>query len=177
MSSPVSEAAPRPIAIFIGAPSSGKSKIGKRVARLLGSDFVDTDKRIVAVHGPITEIFASMGEPHFRELEREEVARALIEHAVVSVGGGAVMHPATRAALAGHRVVLLTTTAEAVASRLKGGNRPLLKDGGVEAWKRLVEQRTPVYESLATRSWDTSKRPIDEIAAEIAEWLQQEETR
>ncbi|MET1044323.1 MAG: hypothetical protein ABWX59_09425, partial [Microbacteriaceae bacterium] len=58
-----------------------------------------------------------------------------------------------------------------VASRLTNGQRPLLKDGGVDAWVRLVEARQPVYEQLAVRSWETSARPIDTIAAEIADWL------
>ncbi|WP_166871835.1 shikimate kinase [Salinibacterium sp. ZJ450] len=160
-----------PIAVFIGAPSSGKSKIGKRVARLLGVPFIDTDKRITALHGEITEIFATHGELHFRELEQRVVAEALTEEAIVSVGGGAVIHELTQAALRDQRVVLLTTTADAVAARITSGKRPLLKDGGVDAWIRLVEARRPIYERLAVRTWDTSARPIDTIAAEIADWL------
>ena len=43
--------------------------------------------------------------------------------------------------------------------------------GGIEAWERLVAERAPIYDALATRTWDTSTRPADSIAAEIAEWL------
>jgi shikimate kinase len=161
----------KPLAVFIGAPSSGKSRIGKRVARMLDVPFVDTDTRISADHGDITEIFATQGEPYFRSLERQAVAQALTEPGIVSLGGGAVVNPDTQVDLASMRVVLLTTTAEAVAARLTSGKRPLLKDGGVEAWIRLVDSRREIYERLATRSWDTSTRPIESIAADIAAWL------
>lgn len=160
--------------VLIGAPGSGKTKIGKRVARLLGADFVDTDAVIVSNHGAITEIFERHGEPHFRGLEKEAVAAALGRPAIVSLGGGAVLAPDTQAALLGHRVALLTITPEAVALRLSNnkGKRPLVD--GLETWQRLAEQRRPIYERLATRSWDTSARPIDAIAQEIADWLSAE---
>jgi shikimate kinase len=158
--------------VLIGPPAAGKSRLGKRIAKLLDLPFIDTDKRIVASHGVISEIFETQGEPHFRELERAEVATALTEGAVVALGGGAVLHPETRDALAGHRVVLITVTAAAVEARISGDKRPLLKDG-MGAWIALVEARTPLYESLATKTFDTSNRPIDAIAAEIAAWIQE----
>ncbi|MCW4384336.1 shikimate kinase [Salinibacterium sp. SYSU T00001] len=159
-----------PLVTFIGAPGSGKTRIGKRVARHLGVPFIDTDKRIVAEHGPIADIFERFGEPHFRRLEREAVVAALREPAVVSLGGGAIISADTRADLAKTRVVRLVVSAEAVASRITGGKRPLL-GAGVEAWKALVEQRQPLYDSVPSRIWDTSSRPIDHIAEEIAEWV------
>lgn len=162
--------------ILIGAPGAGKTRLGKRVARLLRIGFVDTDKRIVAAHGPIAQIFEEHGEEHFRALEREAVAEALREAAVVSLGGGAVLDSDTRADLAGQRVALLTVTAEAVASRIGGGKRPLLK-GGVPAWSALVESRRELYESLASQTWDTSTRPLDELAGEIADWIRQDTRR
>ena len=64
-------------------------------------------------------------------------------------------------------------SAEAVANRI-GTRRPLLREGGVEAWEKLVEARREIYERLATRSWDTSSRPIDDIASEVAEWIRPE---
>jgi shikimate kinase len=165
-----SHAAPTPLVTFIGAPGSGKTKVGKRVARILGVPFVDTDKRIVAEHGHIADIFEEFGEPHFRELERKAVVQGLTEHVVLSLGGGAVVNPETRADLMGHRVVRLTVTAEAVANRITGGKRPLLGDG-VEAWKALVESRQEFYNAVASKVWDTSVRPIDLIAHEIAVWV------
>lgn len=156
--------------VLIGAPGAGKTRLGKKVARLLRVRFVDTDKRIVAEHGPIAQIFEEHGEERFRTLEREAVAQALREDAVVSLGGGAVLDADTRADLTGRRVALLTVTAEAVAARIGGGKRPLLKDG-VQAWVALVESRRALYESLASRSWDTSNLPLDDIAGDIADWV------
>lgn len=164
---------PEPIVTFVGAPGSGKTKVGKRVARLLDVPFIDTDKRIVTEHGPIADIFERHGEPYFRRLERETIVAALGERAVLSLGGGAVIDADTRADLAVRRVVRLTVTADAVASRITGGKRPLL-GAGVEAWKSLVESRQPFYEAVTTRAWDTSLRPIDLIAEEIASWLSYE---
>lgn len=159
-----------PIVVLIGAPGSGKTRLGKRVARLLDAPFVDSDQRIVAEHGAIADIFEQHGEPHFRQLERDAVNAALRETVVLSLGGGAVMHPETQRELAMQRVVRLTVSAEAVASRITGGRRPLLA-GGVDVWCALVAERAPVYDALAKMSWDTSSRPLDSIADEIAAWV------
>jgi len=161
--------------ILIGAPGAGKTRLGKRIARLLRIGFVDTDKRIVAEHGPIAQIFEEHGEAHFRRLEREAVAGALREAAVVSLGGGAVLDADTQADLAGQHVALLTVSAEAVAARIGGGKRPLLK-GGVQAWSALAESRRELYESLASRTWDTSTLPLDDLADDIADWVRRDAT-
>jgi shikimate kinase len=160
----------RPVLVLIGAPGAGKSRIGKRVARLLDVDFVDTDRRIVQEHGEIASMFDKRGEAHFRKLEREAVEKALREPAVVALGGGAVLDPETQDDLAGLTVALLTTRPDAVQHRILGDKRPLIK-GDLEAWKRLVEERQPIYERLATRSFDTSDETAERLAAEIAEWI------
>lgn len=161
---------PSAIAVFIGAPGAGKSRIGKRVAQLLEVDFLDTDKLIVNDHGVIADIFEEHGEPYFRALERAAVEIALSSCAVVALGGGAVLDPLTQAQLEGLRVIQLTTSPEAVATRITNGKRPLL-GGGIEAWTTLVAARQPIYDRLATRTFDTSNYPADKIAASIAEWL------
>nr|WP_297360089.1 shikimate kinase [Mycetocola sp.] len=148
---------------------AGKTKVGRRVARSLDVPFIDTDKRIVADHGAITDIFADRGEPAFREMERDAVTAALAEPAVVSLGGGAVLHPDTQRDLAGHTVVLLTVTANAVAARIRTDKRPLLKNGTGD-WQRIYDERRPIYERLATISVDTSSEPIERIAERIADW-------
>jgi shikimate kinase len=164
----------RPLLVLIGPPAAGKTRLGKRVAKLLGAPFIDTDKRIVVRHGMISTIFAEYGEDHFRALERAEVAAALTETAVVSLGGGAVLHTDTQADLEGHRVVLLTVSPEAVVARITDGKRPLV--AGIDSWLALVEARTPLYDRLATRTFDTSHRPLDAIASEIAAWIQETDT-
>ena len=160
--------------VFIGPMASGKSKIGRRVARTLRVPFIDTDKDIVAAHGPITEIFARHGEEHFRALERAAVAAALHrQRAIVSLGGGAVLDPATRADLRRATVVSLSTTAEAVRNRTKNAKRPLLA-AGPDAWQQIYDERRPLYEALASIHFDTSTRPVDAIAADIVKWVREQ---
>lgn len=163
--------------VLIGPPGAGKTKVGKRVARGLGLPFADTDKLIVARHGKIADIFAEHGEPHFRAIERETVAEALTGDGVVSLGGGAVLDPRTQADLRDRRVALIMVDEHAVAERIEGEKRPLLASGGVAAWKALVEQRRHLYEALATRTFDSSRRSMDDVAAEVIEWLREEGVR
>jgi shikimate kinase len=155
--------------VLIGPMGAGKTKLGKRVAAILGLPFVDTDRMIVAGHGTISQIFAEFGEEHFRALERVAVEDALAQGAVVALGGGAVLDENTQADLANHRVALITVSAYAVAPRIAGTKRPLLA-GGVESWIDILEQRREIYDRLADRTWDTSARPMSVIASEIADW-------
>lgn len=157
--------------MLIGAPGAGKTRTGKRLARLLDVPLIDTDTRIVQGHGPIATLFETQGEPHFRALERDEVARALREHAIVTVGGGAVMDAGTQRLLADHRVVQLTVSPEAVEARIAGGKRPLVNDG-IGAWVALVEKRQPIYDQLSQLTIDTSRRPLSGVAQQIADWLE-----
>lgn len=164
--------APEPYTlVLVGPMGAGKTSVGRRVARRLGVPFVDTDKRIAAAHGPIPEIFAAHGEEHFRALESAAVAEALAHDGVVSVGGGAVTTAATRALLQGHPVAFLTVTPDAVARRIRGGGRPLLAgDDPLARWAQIFEERRGWYEEVADAVFDTSRRPMQRIAEEIATW-------
>ena len=157
--------------MLIGAPGAGKTRTGKRLARLLELPLIDTDARVVADHGPIAMIFDELGEAQFRDWEREAVAEALGEHAIVTLGGGAVLDAATRADLAGLPVVQLTISAEVVESRIAGGKRPLLRDG-IGAWQAIVDARQPLYDSLSSLTIDTSHMPLDTVAERIVGWLE-----
>jgi shikimate kinase len=156
--------------VLIGPMASGKTKVGKKVASILGAKRFDTDKMFVADHGPIADFFSAQGEPAFRTLEAQYVAKATADEAVVSLGGGAVVDLETQSLLAGLPVVLLTVTPEAVASRLGDGKRPLVADG-VSSWVTIYEKRRPIYERLAKRTYDTSRGNLDEIATDIATWV------
>ncbi|TXK17536.1 shikimate kinase [Homoserinibacter sp. GY 40078] len=164
-----------PRVVFVGPMGAGKTRLGKRVAASLGVPFVDTDRVIVTQHGPIAEIFDTHGEERFRALEREAVSEALQTAGVISLGGGAVLDAGTRADLAPLPVVWLTITPEAVAARLVGSGRPLVRDGGLEAWQRIAESRRPLYAEVADVEFDTSRRPIDHIARDIVAWLETED--
>ena len=163
-----------PYLVLIGPPGAGKSVLGRLISKRLRVPFVDTDRRIVAQHGPIAKIFADHGEEWFRAAERVEVATALRERAVVAIGGGAILNTNTQADLADARVVLVTVSPDAVDSRIRGSKRPLLR-GGLESWKRIVDERMSVYERLATRTVDSSERTAVSLAGELAEWVHKEE--
>lgn len=153
--------------VLIGPMGAGKSRVGQRLAASVGAPFIDTDVRIAERYGPIEEIFEREGEEYFRIVEREVVAEALREEAVISLGGGAVLHPDTREDLAGLPVVWLRVSPDAVAARLTGGNRPLLAEGGLATWTAILEARRPLYESLADYSIDTSRRSVARIVDDI----------
>jgi shikimate kinase len=155
--------------VLIGPMGAGKSRVGQRLAASAGVPFIDTDVRIAERYGPIEEIFDREGEEYFRIIEREVVAEALREDAVISLGGGAVLHPDTRDDLAQLPVVWLRVSAEAVAPRLAGSTRPLIAAGGIAAWTAIQEARAPIYASLADFDIDTSRRSVARIVEDITE--------
>jgi shikimate kinase len=164
---------------MIGPPGSGKSKVGRILAAGLGVTVRDTDADIETTAGkPVSEIFVDDGEPRFRELEREAVLAALAEHdGVLSLGGGAVMNPATQEALEkytadGGHVVFLDVPL-AIAAQRVGMNqaRPLLLGNPRAQWQKLMTERRPTYERLATLTIVSSERPGERVAAEIIEAL------
>jgi shikimate kinase len=150
--------------------ASGKSKLGKRVARELGAPFLDTDKMVEAEHGDIPTIFARDGEEQFRTWEREAVTNALAHGGVVSLGGGAILDSQTRADLARETVIYLHIRPEVVARHVNMSTRPLLADG-MEAWERIFEERRPLYESVATVDFDTSSAHLANLTTEVAGWI------
>ena len=169
-------ALPPPVAL-IGPMAAGKSSIGRKLARILSRDFIDTDRRVAAEHGPIPTIFEKLGEPAFRGFEHEQVAASLQPGRIVALGGGAVLHEGTRALLADATVVLITVTESAVAARIDNDKRPLLKEGGLSVWRRIADERAPIYRELADLEADTSRRPISRIAEEVAAWVLEHEHR
>lgn len=161
--------------VLVGPMAAGKTSVGRRVARRLGVAFIDTDKRIVAAHGPIPGIFEEHGEARFRDLERAAVAEALSEGGVISLGGGAVTDAETRDLLKQHPVVFLTVSADAVSDRLRGGSRPLLAgEDPLERWKKIFEERRGWYAEVASTTFDTSRRPMQKIADEIVAWRREQ---
>ncbi len=121
-----------PKAVLVGLPGSGKSTIGRRLAKALGVELLDTDAAIEKKTGrTIADIFAQDGEQEFRRIEEDVIRDALACHdGVLSLGGGAVTSPGVREALAGHTVVYLEISA-AEGVRRTGGTtvRPLLAGG------------------------------------------------
>jgi shikimate kinase len=134
----------------------------------------DTDADVEAAEGkPISEIFVDDGEAHFRALERAAVAEALASHdGVLSLGGGAVLDPETRERLAGHPVVFLQVgLSEAVKRVGLGVGRPLLLGNVRSRIKALLDERTPIYASVAAVVVDTDDATPDDVADRIQEAL------
>lgn len=167
-----------PVAVFVGAPGSGKTTIGKRVASTLGVPFVDTDHLIEERAGmAVSDIFLNQGEAVFRAMEEDVIAHALDDvNGVLSLGGGAVLSAATRARLAGHRVVWLRVSL-ADAARRVGMNtaRPLLLGNVRAQLGALLEARTPLYTEVATIVIDTNRRSVRLVVDDVLEHLRTEE--
>lgn len=163
----------RPLVVLVGPMGAGKSAIGRRAAKALGVPFRDTDSIVVQQHGVIADIFVNQGEAAFRAYEHEAVLASLAKDGVVALGGGSLTHAGTREALAGHRVVLLTVSEQAIAGRLHGQKRPLLnredRDPLAE-WVRIRDERMPVYRSVAQLELDTSHGPIQRVVDRVVAW-------
>lgn len=145
--------------VFIGAPGSGKSTIGRQVAERLDRPFVDVDQAIVDATGrEISDIFSVDGEARFRELECEHTLGVLAgPDAIVALGGGAVMTDAIREALEGHTVVWLDVPVPVLADRVGlNAARPLLFGNVRGRLVQLLRERLPVYEACATHRVDAS---------------------
>jgi shikimate kinase len=151
-----------PKAVLVGMPGSGKSTIGRRLAKAMGVPLLDTDVQIVETSGrTIAEIFETDGEPGFRRIEEEVIRTALAEHdGIVSLGGGAVTSPGVRDALAGHTVVFLEIgAAEGIRRTTSGAVRPLLAGGdAAEKYRKLMAERVPLYRRVATMRINTNRR-------------------
>lgn len=157
-----------PVAVFVGPPGAGKSTVAEIVADRLGVAVRDTDHDVEASEGvSVQDIFIDRGEAHFRDLEEKAVASALAEHdGVVSLGGGAVLSPASRAALAGHRVIFLDVGLAAAIKRVgMNSGRPLLLGNVRTQLKNLMDQRRVLYRDVARFTIETD----DLDAAQVAE--------
>lgn len=159
--------------VFIGMMGSGKSVIGKRVAEILGLDFIDTDNYIEKLHGKIEDIFEKQGETAFREIERAAVLEiAEKDKTVISTGGGVVLRSDNITALSKNsKVVFLKASPETLFERVKNSNRPLLRTGGLQRIRDILAKRYPLYEKYATVSVDTDCLSVDECAKKVIETL------
>lgn len=153
--------------VVLGPPGAGKTTVGQLLAARLGVAFRDTDEDVVATAGkPISDIFTTDGEPAFRALEEEAVAKGLAEHdGVLALGGGAVLSAVTRERLAAHTVVFLNVgMAEGVRRTGLSSARPLLAGVNPRAtFKALLDARLPLYREVATIEVDTDALEPEQV--------------
>lgn len=163
-----------PRVVLVGPMGAGKTTVAGLLGEAWDVPVRDTDADIEASTGrEISDIFVESGEEHFRDLEAAAVAAALAEHdGVLALGGGAVLRQETRDLLAGVPVVFLRVGLSDAVKRVGlGVGRPLLLGNIRSRIKALLDERTPVYESVATHVVDTDGRLPLEVAADIQELL------
>jgi shikimate kinase len=158
--------------VVVGLPGAGKTSAGRRASRRLDVPFADSDSLIEARAGAsISDLFAVQGEDAFRAIEAEVIIDALTTFdGVLALGGGAVTTPAVLDALreSGVTVVhMVTTLASALARVGDGSSRPLLRADPAGRLAVLQQERTPLYESVATVDVRSGGRPISMIVDDL----------
>lgn len=165
-----------PSAVLIGLPASGKSSVGKALAKQLGVAYVDTDHVIEEKTGKtLSAIFAEIGEIGFRQIEKGVVLDSIKSGSdVISLGGGSILIAEVCESLKSLRVpiIYLTISESQALKRIgDGANRPLLAGSAPERWRALAASREPIYRSLATLEISTDSKKAIEIAQYIKEYI------
>ena len=165
------------ILFLVGARASGKTTIGKAVAKKLSLPFADTDQRLLETAGhTVDQIVEAEGWPGFRQRESQalrDVAQIYADGCVVATGGGMVLAEANRTFMRQHGVVFfLDAPVQVLAERLGrnplNSQRPSLTGKGlVEEISEVLNERRPLYEAAAHHVVDAS-RPLPSICRHIA---------
>jgi shikimate kinase len=162
---------------LVGPMGSGKTAVGRELAKVLGKRFFDSDAEIEKRTGvDIPFIFEKEGEARFRERERDAIAELTeLDGIVVATGGGAILDAANRDRLSstGTVVYLRTTVAEQLKRTRVTRNRPLLAADDPQAvLERLAAVRNPLYESVADVCVDTTGRQVRNVVASVRQLLE-----
>lgn len=167
-----------PRIFLIGYRGTGKSTVGRSLARQLGWCFLDADTELETEAGiSIARIFANEGEPGFRDRE-SAILEQMSERseAVIATGGGVILRPANRERLRSHGfTVWLTASPETCWERMQtdpstGQRRPnLTTTGGLEEVRTLLTYREPFYREVADAVFDTEADSPELLAAAILE--------
>ena len=158
--------------ILIGPMGSGKSSIGKILAKKINFKFIDTDKLIEIQEGiKIKDIFSLKGESYFRDLEVKVLKETLIARsAVIATGGGIVQREKSRFLLENEKnVFFLNSSLKRQFERTKDSDkRPLLNKGdSFKTLKELYKKRLPHYENVSRYKIEMDDKTNDEIVEQI----------
>jgi shikimate kinase len=162
----------------VGLPGSGKTTVGKLLARRLGRPFVDSDQVIEERLGcSIRAFWEQQGELAFRDFEQEVIAdlTRTANDNVLATGGGSVLREANRQCLrAATHVVYLRSTPEQVIHRLRHDQkRPLLQvDDPLERLRTLLAKRDPIYRETAHLVVDTARPSLQAVVHVIVMQLE-----
>ncbi len=161
---------------LIGFRGSGKTTLGKILAKELNMNFIDIDKLIEEKENKkISEIFKEKGEEYFRKIEHltlKEITKQ--DNQIISTGGGIVILEENRKIIKESGIsIYLTTNIETTHKRIQfDNNRPQLTNKDLlEEIKFLIQNRKPYYEELANYTLDTSKYNIEESIKKIKEFI------
>jgi shikimate kinase len=165
----------RPVAL-VGMMGSGKTQLGRLLAKTIALPFADTDIEFeTAAHMSITDYFAKYGEGAFREDEYKVLDRLLDgTPKIVACGGGIVTHAGCRALIKERAIgVWLTASPATLAARCAGNNRrPLLQNGNPQdILSGLLETRQPLYEEVAAFSISTDRSVGDDALNALVKGL------
>lgn len=169
--------APRNI-YLIGPTGSGKTAVGRQLARDTGLRFLDSDHEIEQRTGvEVSYIFEKEGEAGFRERETEMIRELTAgSGAIVATGGGAVLAAENRELLAASGIVvyLKTTVDEQLKRTSRSQRRPLLMSGSPRTvLESMAAERRPLYESIADVELDTSKQRVRAVALKLRRLLEE----
>lgn len=172
---------PFPGVVLVGFMGSGKSSVGRELARRFGVPFVDVDAWIESATGcRIRDLFAREGEAAFREREKAALREVLsVKGCVIATGGGAFVDAENRVLLRSYApVVYLDAAVETLLGRLAADlGRPLLRGGDrEEVVRELLSRRVPGYRT-ADVTVPTDGRTVEEVAVQVADWIDRTEGR
>ncbi len=158
--------------VLIGFMCSGKSQVGRALAKKWGWNHLDTDEMITKDVGlPVAEIIRKRGEPAFREVERKAVQLvSLLDKTVISTGGGVPLDAGNRAALEKNGVTVWLQVSPHTVLQRAGSlkNRPLIDpDHPLESIEKRLTEREPMY-ALARHAIATDGRTLDSVVDEIS---------
>ncbi len=161
---------------LVGYMGTGKSRIGSDLARLLNWGFIETDDEIeAAAEKKISDIFASDGEPRFRELESGQIQEAAGRtHRVIATGGGAVLSDENVSLMKENgKMICLNASVEEILGRVgEAADRPLLANQATpERIEKMLSERASRYQ-LADIQIDTNGKSVEQIIGEILQALQ-----
>ena len=161
-----------PVAI-VGYMGSGKSSVGRFLARRLDWEFVDLDREIERrERRTIPDIFEDSGEKRFRDIEHDALLDMLDlgERRIIACGGGTVTHPESRERLRDVDTVFLEEDIRVLYERTRGPRRPL-RSGSPEEFEKRYLGRVEDYREVADLTIYMRNRPKDQVSEEIIQWL------